>query len=54
MLPELFYNFMISKNMTGDISPDLESYTGENVKYTKQCLSHRMTWNLLTNSGIFH
>lgn len=34
MLPELFYNFMISKNMTGDISPDLESYTGEKIKYT--------------------
>lgn len=38
MINALYY-FLISKNMTGDISGDLDSYEGESTKYTNPILS---------------
>lgn len=33
-ISDILYNFMLSKNMTGNISGDLDEYTGEKIKYS--------------------
>ena len=34
-IPDVLLNFLISKNLTEDISADLDEYTGEKLKYTQ-------------------